>query len=164
MLGLGPDREILRDRFRCRLRLARAHTARTRHSRRLRPAQERDRKTLGPRAARFARHGDDRLINTIMSSIFHYTDANGLHGILTNESFYATDYRYLNDAAEADSIRSHIMPVFEREIGTITKNLIDKKLLKADYYKDLGTHADILQAEKLYGSFSRAVDNVSPFF
>ena len=99
-----------------------------------------------------------------MSSIFHYTDANGLHGILTNESFYATDYRYLNDAAEAGSIRSHIMPVFEREIGTITKNLIDKKLLKADYYKDLGTHADILQAEKLYGSFSRAVDNVSPFF
>jgi hypothetical protein len=99
-----------------------------------------------------------------MSSIFHYTDATGLHGILSNESLYATDYRYLNDATEASSLRSHVMPIFEREIGTITKNLVDNKFLKEEYYKDLGAQADILQAEKLYASFSRAVDNVSPFF
>ena len=44
MLGLGPDREVLRDRVQRRLRLAGAHAARPRHSRRLRAAQERDRK------------------------------------------------------------------------------------------------------------------------
>jgi DUF2971 family protein len=99
-----------------------------------------------------------------MPSVFHYTDANGLNGILVNESLYATDYRYLNDAMEAGSLRSYIMPVFEEEIGTISKKLIEKKFLKPDYYKELGSQADILQAEKLYSAFSRAVDNVSPFF
>ena len=48
MLGLGPDREILRDRVQRRLRLAGAHAARPRHPRRLRPAQERDREALAP--------------------------------------------------------------------------------------------------------------------
>ena len=62
MLGLGADREILRDRLQRRLRLAGAHAARPRHPRRLRPAQERDRKALGPRAAGVARHGDDGLM------------------------------------------------------------------------------------------------------
>jgi len=42
-----------------------ASPVRTRHSRRLRPAQERDRKALGARAARPARHGDDRLVERI---------------------------------------------------------------------------------------------------
>ena len=50
MLGLGADREILRDRVQRRLCLAGAHAARARHPRRLRPAQERDRKIVGARA------------------------------------------------------------------------------------------------------------------
>src|ERR1700730_5980225 len=62
MLGLGADREILRGDFQCRLRLAGAHAARPRHSRRLRPAQERHRKAQRPRAAGAARHGDDGLM------------------------------------------------------------------------------------------------------
>ena len=61
VLGLGADREILRDRLQRRLCLAGAHAARARHPRRLRPAQERDREALRPRAAGAARHGDDGL-------------------------------------------------------------------------------------------------------
>ena len=54
-------REILRGRLQRRLCLAGAHAARARHPRRLRPAQERDREAVRPRAAGAARHGDDGL-------------------------------------------------------------------------------------------------------
>ncbi len=62
MLRLGADREILPGGVRRRLCLAGAHAARSRHPGRLRSAQERDGKTLRPRASRAPRHGDDRLI------------------------------------------------------------------------------------------------------
>ena len=59
MLGLGADRKIFRGHLQRRLCLAGAHAARARHPRRLRPAQERDGKTLRARTPRAARHGDD---------------------------------------------------------------------------------------------------------
>src|SRR6266702_2826930 len=62
MLGLGPDRKILRIHLQRRLFLAGAHPARPRHPRRLWPAQVGDRKALGPRTPGAARHGDDGLM------------------------------------------------------------------------------------------------------
>ena len=61
MLRLGADREILRIHLQRRLFVAGAHAARARHSRRLRPAQERDREAVGARAHGAARDGDDGL-------------------------------------------------------------------------------------------------------
>jgi hypothetical protein len=55
-----------------------------------------------------------------MGSIFHYTDTAGLLGILSSETLFATDYRYLNDVAEAGVIRDLIMPILETEIAGIT--------------------------------------------
>jgi hypothetical protein len=55
-----------------------------------------------------------------MPSVFYYTDSAGLLGILSSDSLFATDYRYLNDVTEAGVIRDLIMPVFEVEIAEIT--------------------------------------------
>ena len=60
----GPDPELLGIYFQRRLFLAGTHAARPRHSCRLRPAQIRDRKIVGARAAGAARHGDDGLRHT----------------------------------------------------------------------------------------------------
>jgi Protein of unknown function (DUF2971) len=95
---------------------------------------------------------------------FHYTNAAGLIGILSSESLYATDYRYLNDASEVGSIRAHIVPIFESEVGQIMRALTAKGLLKEEYYKELGSRVDQLEAESLYRALVRAIDNVSPFF
>jgi hypothetical protein len=99
-----------------------------------------------------------------MSSIFHYTDAAGLFGIISSETLYAADYRYLNDSSEGGQIRNYIMPIFETEIANITKRLVAKGFLKEKYYEELGTQGNSLEAGKMYGSFVRAVDTVSPFF
>ena len=62
VLGLGPDREVLRIHLQRRLFLAGAHPARPRHSGRLRPVEIRDRKALRARTRRAARDGDDGLM------------------------------------------------------------------------------------------------------
>jgi len=99
-----------------------------------------------------------------MPSIFHYTDATGLIGILENETLFATDYRYLNDSSEGQVIKELLLPIFEAEIASITPKLIGKKWLKKEFYQDHGIGGHKLQAESIYKALTRATDNVSPFF
>lgn len=99
-----------------------------------------------------------------MSSIFHYTGASGLLGILENDSLFATDYRYLNDSSEGRVIKDLLLPVFEAEIAEITPKLIQKGWLNKKFYDDYGTGGHRMQAEAMYKTLSTATDNVSPFF
>ena len=99
-----------------------------------------------------------------MASVFHYTDAAGLLGILSSESLFATDYRYLNDAAEAGIIRDLIMPILESEIAEITPKLIERKWLDKDFYTEYGELGHRMQAESMYRAVVRATDNVTPVF
>ena len=59
-----------------------------------------------------------------MSAIFHYTDSNGLLGILSSNSLFATHYKYLNDLTEGAAIRDLILPIIEDEIAEITPKLV----------------------------------------
>src|SRR4029079_18724922 len=65
MLGLGPDREVFRDRVQRWLCLAGSHAAGPRHPRSLRPAQERHREAQCPRETCAAGDGDDGLMALI---------------------------------------------------------------------------------------------------
>jgi hypothetical protein len=60
------------------------------------------------------------------SSVFHYTDAAGLLGILSSETLFATDYRYLNDSTEAALIRELLLPLFESEVAEVTLSLFKR--------------------------------------
>ena len=99
-----------------------------------------------------------------MGSVFHYTDTAGLLGILSSETLFATDYRYLNDVAETGVIRDLIMPILESEIAEITPKLIDRGWLDEGFYTELGTAGHRMQAESMYRALVRATDNVSPIF
>jgi hypothetical protein len=99
-----------------------------------------------------------------VSSIFHYTDARGLIGIIGSGAIYATDYRYLNDSTEGGEIRKLLLPILEAETAKVTARLVDEKLLSADFYKEHSERGHRLQAEGLYRAFARVADKVSPVF
>ena len=99
-----------------------------------------------------------------MSAIFHYTDSNGLLGILSSNSLFATHYKYLNDLTEGAAIRDLILPIIEDEIAEITPKLVVKGWLDKLFYEVHGTSGHRFQAEKIYAAFVRAIDNVSPCF
>jgi hypothetical protein len=99
-----------------------------------------------------------------MTSVFHYTDTGGLLGIVSSETLFATDYRFLNDSSEMGMIRRHIMPIFEAEIAAIAQKLLSAGFLNNDRYEEMGGAFSQIEAENQYRAFVRAVDNVSPFF
>ncbi len=100
----------------------------------------------------------------IVSSVFHYTDAAGLLGILQSDNLFATDYRFLNDPSEGQILREMLLPLFETEIAEFTPKLIAKGWLKKKIYEKDGLSVHRLHAEGLYRALIQAVDNVSPFF
>lgn len=99
-----------------------------------------------------------------MSSIFHYTDARGLTGIITSGDIYATHFRYLNDSTEGGEIRTLLLPILEAETATITAKLVEAKLLSKDFYKEFGSQGHRIQAEGLYRAIERTATNVTPAF
>jgi hypothetical protein len=98
-----------------------------------------------------------------MSSIFHYTDAAGLAGILTSENLFASDYRFLNDASELRIIRDLLLPVFEAEIAEIMPELKERNWLRG-FYEFHGTSGHRAQAEGFFESLLRVVNEISPLF
>src|SRR5260370_36748167 len=151
MFGLGSDRKVFGIHFQGRFLLAGAHATWPRHPCRLRPAQIRNREIVGARAAGAARHGDDGLM---MASIFHYTDAAGLVGILSSKSLFATHYRCLNDFTEAGVISDLIMPILEAEVSDITPKLVERGWLKKEFYDQYGAAGHRTQAEGLYSAIT----------
>ena len=99
-----------------------------------------------------------------MPSIFHYTDARGLTGIITSGAIHASHYRYLNDATEGGEIRKLLLPLLEEETATVTAKLVEAKLLSKEFYEQYGAQGHRIQAEGLYRAIERTANNVTPNF
>jgi len=99
-----------------------------------------------------------------MPSVFHYTDTAGAVGILTSQSLFASDLRYLNDASEGTIIDSLLMPVLLEEVAMASRELVAAGFVTKRYYEELGSNADQLQAEALFRSLATATNNISPRF
>jgi len=98
-----------------------------------------------------------------LASIFHYTDAVGLSGILQSDSLFASDYRFLNDASEMRIVRDLLLPVFETEIAELMPRLIQKGWVKG-FYEFHGQSGHRLQAEGFFKTLIRLLNEVSPLF
>jgi hypothetical protein len=96
-------------------------------------------------------------------SIFHYTDATGLAGILSSDTLFASDYRFLNDASELGIIHDLLVPLFEAEIAQIMPELDEREWIRGFYgYHGISGHGR--QAEGFFKSVIRVINDVSPLF
>jgi hypothetical protein len=95
---------------------------------------------------------------TITQTLYRYTDANGLKGIIENDEIWFTDYRYLNDPSE---LRHGIHLAHE----TIKAKLAKAKAVNANFLCEM--MADLFTAENFsdhlkffIASFSRDRDEL----
>ena len=95
----------------------------------------------------------DRVENN--DEIYHYTDINGLLGILENNSLWLTEASFLNDVEE----QLYTLELFENEV---LNTIVDKKLKDSlsDAIEDLRDRRTIGQIELVF-SCSLDVDNLT---
>ena len=98
-----------------------------------------------------------------MASLFHYTNAAGLLGILSSQTLFASDYRFLNDATEVGIIRDLALPVFEAELAEIMPKLTEKGWVRG-FYEFHGASGHRSQAEGFFKTLLRLVSDVTPLF
>jgi DUF2971 family protein len=70
-------------------------------------------------------------LSEVPDVVYHYTDAEGLAGMLRSNSVWATDYRFLNDKSEI---------VYSRNIA---KQLIQKRIVNSDKYPQKNFHKQV---------------------
>lgn len=96
-------------------------------------------------------------------SLFHYTTAAGLIGILESESLFATHYNFLNDGTEGQLILDLLLPRMEHELRTATPQLVEKGILK----KEILRLDDTLyreEAERMLRAMTSTTNSIAPFF
>jgi hypothetical protein len=97
-------------------------------------------------------------------SLFHYTNSEGLLGILGSGALFASHYSFLNDTSEGNVFREVLLPLLERETRAFVPKLIEEGIIKPEllaahgdnYYKD--------EVGRMFNSMAAATDNVAPYF
>lgn len=68
------------------------------------------------------------------ASLFHYTDAGGLLGILNSSLLWASDLRFLNDAQEA----TYALDLFKDSLSEMENPALDASHPVHEYFEDFG--------------------------
>jgi hypothetical protein len=95
--------------------------------------------------------------NTIIETLYHYTDARGLEGIIKSGEIWFTDYRHLNDPSEL----VHGIEM-ARDVARMIANGADSQVrLLMETFKGTFRQANFKATLEFYiASFSRARDDL----
>lgn len=96
-------------------------------------------------------------------SLFHYTNAAGLIGIIQSQSLFATHANFLNDSAECKILVDLLRPRITEETKRLSDQLIQLGLLKKDILLE-GESIFSKQADVVLNSILRATENISPIY
>lgn len=97
-------------------------------------------------------------------SLFHYTSADGLVGILQNQSLFATHAAFLNDSSECRIIRDILLPRLEQELKDVTPKLVERRVIDPKILTDFGDDLFRQEADNMLHAMSQATNNIAPYF
>lgn len=97
-------------------------------------------------------------------SLFHYTRADGLIGILRSGSLFATHANFLNDTSECKILADLLKPLLAAENDNLIKRLIERKMLSEEILREYGRYVGSLQADKALEAIASATENVAPIY
>lgn len=96
--------------------------------------------------------------------LFHYTTAQGLVGIIKNQSLFATHADFSNDASKCKLALPFIKKILQEEFRRIVPRLIELKLMHPYILRDYGETLYEREAENSVRAMMKATNNTAPYF
>jgi hypothetical protein len=97
-------------------------------------------------------------------SLFHYTTAEGLIGIIQNQCLFATHADFLNDSTECRAILDVLQPRLEAQLKAIVPKLIARGVMHPSVETDYGKTIYRQEAGNILRAMVRASNSTAPFF
>jgi Protein of unknown function (DUF2971) len=97
-------------------------------------------------------------------SLFHYTTAQGLVGIIQHQSLFATHSEFLNDATECRLILDILLPKMEAQLKGVVPTLVARKLMHPSILTDFGDTIYRQEAERMLNAMIVATNTTAPYF
>jgi hypothetical protein len=94
-------------------------------------------------------------------SLFHYTTASGLIGIIQSKTLWATHAKFLNDTAECQLLSALLTPQVETEFLDIVPRLTDVGAFRPEIMQTLGSQLTT-EAERVTSAILETIERVSP--
>jgi hypothetical protein len=111
--------------------------------------------------ARETTDGETRTQKTAAGSrsLFHYTTADGIIGILQNQYLFATHADFLNDSTECRAILAVLLPRLEAQLKEIVPKLIARHLIHPSVATDYGETIYRRESENMLQAMVKASNN-----
>ncbi|MDB5617443.1 DUF2971 domain-containing protein [Tardiphaga sp.] len=98
------------------------------------------------------------------ASLFHYTTASGLIGIIQEQVLFATHANYLNDTSELQILSELLVPQVSAEFREIVPKLIAANAFTPGLMKKYGENVYDSEAANVCRSIMRTIETISPFY
>lgn len=104
------------------------------------------------------------LSSTGTRSLFHYTSAKGLTGIIGTQSLFATHADFLNDSSECRLLRALLAPRLVEEFQELAPKLIKANLMKEPETQAFLAGASGEFASSVINTVIQTINNLSPIY
>jgi hypothetical protein len=97
-------------------------------------------------------------------SLFHYTGASGLLGIVQSRSLFASHAEFSNDSSECKLILPHLEKILADEYARLVPKLIARRQMSPEILQEYGSNVYQMEAQNSVRVMLKAVNNVAPYF